>query len=266
MIINIMTYFEILPSDIILHIIDKLTIEGIHHFTNVVDVDNHQFRWLYSLNFKYIYDNYSHVFSLDTLITWKDHYIQMFKVHNLIKCYKESLFLYDDGTVVLNMRSHETTYVVDKLVLSSLPSGIPDEVDTVLHIRLQFHIPDYYIMIMMNLLKDKDLKDLGRSSRSSLFYIWIYSKTYAEYILNQIDFTIYRYTYDSMCSVSDETYYVIIYQDLTGCNKRGPEKLRFIDVKDIISSRRPDLIYSKYNMSGLYLKYLLEHHPNNIKL
>lgn len=257
-----MSYFDVLPSDIIFHIISKLTIEGIQHLSTIVDVDDIQYKFLYSLNFKHIYDNYVNIFNLDDSKTWKEHYLQMFKLHNLMRCYYDSATLnvygkltVDDGIFLTKMNSHETEYQVHDLVLSSFPSDIPNKVENVLNTRARFHIPDYYIINIVELLKDKKLKELKPRKRGLLFYIWIYSKVYAGYILNQIDFNIYYYT----SSVSMYSY-VDIYQDLMGDHTLGPERLRHADITYIRLTDDPDVLYSKYRMTGLYFKYLINHH------
>ena len=263
-----MSYLNILPSDIILHIIDKLTIEGIHCLTTIIDVDDIKYRYLYSLNFKFVYDKYAQIFDLDPLIEWKSHYLQMFKLHNLLKCHKDALTLnfYDklavnDKVFVINMNSHETEYTIDKLILSS-SLETPKKVEHALQTKFRFHIPDYYLITMIELIKDTKLKSLKPRKRGLLFHIWIYSKIYADFLLKQIDFIIY---YDKLVSRYGMTdYHVEIYVNLYGENKDGPRILQPKDVAYILSTKHSQDIYLSYGLSGLYFKHVFEHHPNRI--
>ena len=256
-----------LPSDILLHIINKLTIKGIQHLTIFADMDDIQYRYLYSVDFKFVYGEYSQIFDLDTSITWKDHYIQMFRLHNLVKCHKESTHMNDHKTLSAfynnifldKIKFSGTVYLVDKSILSIW--DIPAHVEYVLYTR--FSIPDYYIISLKKLIHNNKLCLLKPSIRNLLFHIWRYSKIHFNIILDQMDFVIYSAWITK--TISSKVYSVDIYQYLTDEHEQGPEKLRSHDIKFIVSNNDRDILYSKYKMSGLYFKYLLERYPKCIE-
>lgn len=246
-----MSYFDILPLDVIIHIISKSTLESLLNLTSIVNIDDVRYKYLYSLNFKFIYDEYVKVFNLDDSITWKEHYIQMFKLHNLIRCCEEctSLSIVDDNMFLTLSSSHERDYIADELTLE-----VSAEVYGILRTKIKFHIPDYYLMRMIKSIKNDTSGVIYIINKSLLFDIWCYSKTYAEFILNQIDHIVYT------SHVVGHYEYIDVYKDLTGENRRGPEKLRLDCIKKIVST---DSI-SRYGLSGSYFKYIFQHHQRII--
>ena len=244
-----MSYLDILPSDILLHIINKSTISIIENLTKVVHIDDIQFKFLYSLNFKYIYDNYAHIFDLDKSITWKDHYIQMFKLHNL--------FVSINEMNKIELSIFENLYIVDDSIFRkklSIPKVVVKDL-----IYAKYSIADYFIIDILTLSADERREALRPFRRKGLICVWKYSKIYIKYVLKQ--FVIELYPYDDRMTTNLMYGVITLYDDLDNKFEYGSSELTCYDLRYINYNDNLDFISKTYKDVGLYIKYILTKFP-----
>lgn len=245
-------YLNLLQPEIIITLISKLTIDDIVSLTQVIFIPDNMFRYLYSLNFRYAYNLIKDVFPLD-LVSWYDHYLQLFTAHNLLKIYLRSMRNQREFLLL----NHCRIYLVDStLFMKNIPIGGYNDVK--LYEKLTTSCIDLAIIDILNTL-NMNLK-LCMLQRRALLYIWKHSKIYLDHILSHVNYQLYTFWVDY-----ESEPYMIIWEDLDGRRIYGTQKFGLNLLKFIKSSDNLNTIKQLAGEAGLYVKYIFSEYPHLIE-
>lgn len=260
-----MLYFEFLPEEIFIPIVSKLPLDDITNLTKVVTLNDNFFRFLYSIKFSFIFNIIKDFFPLDPNITWINHYFQVIKINGLFEYYE--LLLLDRTNIHERIVKDTLDAMMSNLNHKYILTSSKYAKKYILSKRYQLlrvvcHIPhDYYIIRSLYYIS-KNKTGRMKMMKYLMYPFFEYSKTYVDNILYKMIKPIY------IISTTRHGGYIMLLAHKVSCETLDVYYKSVLIGDDInfIKSNNETIVYDKYKIDGLWIKYLFTYFPQTIKL